>query len=354
MPRSRKSNRGDGRFEIQRTVGYDADGNRITKSFYGTSKDDAEAKYRAHLAEMERRRAEQQHMLFSAWVDKWLYTYKEPDVKPTSFITTYQRPCKNYILPHFKDKILQEITQVDIKQFLNKQTDLSQSMIDKLMICLKGIFESAIDNDLITKNPCRNISCKSKRQKEAKRTYDKESTDWLCTADHPYGLYVHILLRMGLRCSELCGLRWEDIDFTQGMLSINQALTTENGVIYIGPPKSANSIRKLQIPEDLLERLQKYKGKGYILMNGDHHITPNCFGHRQIVVFYNALKVPKEQRLSPHELRHTCGTLLYEQTKDIYFVSRFLGHSDIGITTKTYVHSEMQQSKVHIKQVPST
>ena len=87
------------------------------------------------------------------------------------------------------------------------------------------------------------------------------------------------------------------------------------------------------------------------MLNG-RHITPNHFGDRHMEAFYNTMKVPKEQRLSPHELRHTCGTLLYEETKDIYFVSRFLGHSDIGITTKTYVHSEMQDEKIHLRITP--
>lgn len=351
MARPKKSNRNDGRYELQRTVGYDAEGNRIIKSFYGKNKDDALSKYQAYILDIEKKNEEKKRMPFTSWVESWLYTYKEPDVKPTTFSTTYERPCVNYIIPHFKDKFLQEITQLDIKAFLNTITDKSQSLIDKIIICLRGIFESAIDNDLITKNPCRNVSAKSRAVKEKKRTYDRETVEKLCSSDHKYALYVHILLRMGLRCSELCGLRWEDIDLDSGTMTINQALTTESGQIYIDKPKSSNSIRRLQVPEDLLCRLQVEKGDntGYIAMLNGHHITPNHFGDRQMEAFYNSMKVPMEQRLSPHELRHTCGTLLYRDTKDIYHVSRFLGHSDIGITTKTYVHSEMQDNEIHIE-----
>ena len=103
------------------------------------------------------------------------------------------------------------------------------------------------------------------------------------------------------------------------------------------------------MPPDLIERLKNAeKNTEYIAMQNGHHITPDHFGERQLEAFYNALNVPRDQRLSPHELRHTCGTLLYEQTKDIYYVSRFLGHSDIGITTKIYVHSVLQDEKVHV------
>ncbi|MBR2908065.1 MAG: site-specific integrase [Clostridia bacterium] len=352
MARPRKSNRSDGRYEIKRVIGYDAEGRGIKKSFYGRSQSEALRQYEEFCQAKEAQRAERKAILFSVWVNRWLETYKKPDVKPTTFLTTYERPCRNYILPYFDECILQDITQAHIKGFLNTLTSHSQSLIDKVIICLRGIFEAAIDNDLIRKNPARNISCKSQKQKERKRTYDRESVEYLCSSNHKYALYVHILLRMGLRCSEMCGLRWEDINLDTGEMTIRQALTTENGEVYIGPPKSANSVRKLKIPEDLLERLRANHGEGYLAMLNGRHITPNHFGDRHMEAFYNTMKVPKEQRLSPHELRHTCGTLLYEETKDIYFVSRFLGHSDIGITTKTYVHSEMQDEKIHLRITP--
>ena len=260
MPRSKKSNRTDGRYELRRTIGYDANGNRIQKSFYGISQDDAMQKYLSYLASEERKKAEKKKLAFSSWVDRWLHVYKEPDVKATTFLTTYGRPCKNYIIPYFGETAIQDITQVDIKNFLNGiAPKLSQSYIDKIMICLKGIFESAIDNDIIVKNPCRNISCRSKTEPKQKRTYDRETVEALCSFEHKYSLLVQILLRMGLRCSELCGLRWDDIDLEEGFLYIRQALTTESGQIYIGETKSANSKRKLAMPQDLIQRAREKK-----------------------------------------------------------------------------------------------
>lgn len=349
MPRPKKSNRANGRFEIQRVIAYDITGKAIKKSFYGSSKDEALSKFEDFKRNAQKAEEEKKKILFSSWVEEWLETYKKPDVKPITFDGTYERPCKLHIIPYFENQILQDITQLDIKRFLNSITHHSQSLIDKIVICLRGIFEAAIDNELITKNPCRNIQCKSKKEQTTKRTYDKESVEYLCSSDHQYALLVHILLRMGLRCSELCALRWEDIDLENGTLHVKQALTSVNNTIYIDKPKSYNSIRKLKIPEDLLERLKANKGSGYVDFKNGKHIVPNRFNTRRLTPFYNYMKVPEELRLSPHELRHTCGTLLYEETKDIYHVSRFLGHSDIGITSKIYVHSEMQEEKIKIK-----
>ena len=43
----------------------------------------------------------------------------------------------------------------------------------------------------------------------------------------------------------------------------------------------------------------------------------------------------------PLELRHTCGPLLYARTKNIYAASKFLGHANINLTAKIYVHSDV-------------
>lgn len=351
MPRPKKSNRGDGRYELKKTIGYDANGKPIRKSFYGKNKEEAQILYDNYRRGEKEKEEAKKNTLFSSWVEKWLETYKRDEVKPTSFLTSYSRPCYNYIIPYFADRSIQSITPLDLKLFLNSVSTLSQSYIDKIIICLHGIFDAAEDNDLIAKNPTRNISAKSKQKPKEKRVYDKETVEALCNTDHKYSLHVVILLRMGLRCSELCGLRWKDIDFANGFLSVNQALTRESGISYIDATKSKKSTRRIPIPGDLLERLSKAREEStdeYLAMINNHHMTPDHFNALQLEAFYNSLNVPMDKRLTAHELRHTCGTLLYEDTKDVYYVSKFLGHSDIGITTKTYIHSDLQEKKIHI------
>lgn len=351
MPRPKKTNRGDGRYEIKKTIGHDANGKPIRKSFYGSNKDEAQMLYEEYRRGEQKLEDDKKNILFSSWVDTWLETYKRDDVKETTFLTTYKRPCYNYIVPFLKDRSLQSITPIDIKALMNSVSTLSQSYIDKIIICLRGIFDAAEDNGLIVKNPARRISCKSKQTKSVKRVYDSETVDFLCESKVKYSLYVCILLRMGLRCSELCGLRWTDIDFEKGYMSINQALTREAGVTYIDSTKSQTSTRRLPVPHSLLLRLEEERKEShheYVAMVNDHHVTPDHFNALQLEVFYNELGVPTDQRLTAHELRHTFGTLLYEETKDIYRVSKFLGHSDIGITTKTYVHSDFHGNKIHI------
>lgn len=348
MPRAKKQHRKDSRHQIIRVIGHNIDGTPIRKSFYGKNEVEALERFHKFKLGIEEKEQQKKNMPFQIWAEKWLYTYKEPDVRESTFLSTYKRTCENHILPYFKGEILQNITQADIKTFLNTTNKYSQSLNEKIMLCLNGIFETAIDNDLIIKNPCRNLKAKSKKEKIKKRTYDKESVEVLCSLNCKNSLMVHILLRMGLRPSELCGLKKSCIDFENKIMHIKEAVTTESGRIYIDKTKSTNSTRKIPIPEDLITRLKKeLSNDEYIFSKNNKPITPGIV-YCRLEAFYLDAKIKKEQQLSPHELRHTCGTLLYKETKDIYHVSRFLGHSDISITTKIYVHSEMQDEEIHI------
>lgn len=342
MPRAKKGHRKDGRVQIKRVIGHDYDGNPINKWFSGKDKKEAEQKYFEYQLEIEKKEQHKKQMPFEEWAETWLYDYKQNEVRPSTFDSTYFRPVTKHILPYFKDTIINDLTQADIKRYSNTILNYSQSLIDKIMLCLNGIFESACDNDIIIKNPCRNIKVKSKTEKEKKRTYDKASADYLCTINHKYGLAIHILLRMGLRGSELCALTWEKIDLENEVMHITEGKVKVNGVTYIGKPKSANSTRKLPIPNDLLIRLKNEEKTGYIISATSKTLS------EKLRTLYDSIGVPKYKQLSAHELRHTCGTLLYQETKDIYYVSRFLGHSDIGITTKTYVHSDLQDDAINI------
>ena len=61
MPRPRKSNRNDGRYEIQRVIGYDINGKALRKSFYGKSKDDALSKYEDYKRRINKSEEEKKH-----------------------------------------------------------------------------------------------------------------------------------------------------------------------------------------------------------------------------------------------------------------------------------------------------
>ena len=227
-----------------------------------------------------------------------------------------------------------------------------------MKMCLNGIFDSAIENDLCIKNPARNIKATSNLVSDEKQTYTQAETDEitrLCSG-HRHGIYVWILLELGLRCGELCGLRWSDFDFDEMTVSIQRAVKVENKKVVIGKVKNKTSNRVLPMSTELCELLKKRCakikcGSEFLLksrLSADGlPISPDRFTSWKYKSFFEDMNI--ERQLNPHECRHTCGTLLYERTHDIFAVSKFLGHANIKITSKLYVHESPGMLRTALK-----
>lgn len=102
-------------------------------------------------------------------------------------------------------------------------------MLDKFRIILYSIFDFAIDNDLCTKNPVKNIKI-ADNKKEEKNTYTKEQADKLtahCVTNNI--LDILILVKTGIRRSELLGLTWDDVNTDEKYIYINSAVTPDEG-----------------------------------------------------------------------------------------------------------------------------
>jgi integrase len=296
-------------------------------------------------------------MNFKEWANKWLICYKKGTVKISTYSETYERTVKLYLIPYFGDYKLSDITPISLREFFALQADeYHLTTIQKMKICLNGIFETAIENDICFKNPMKNVKVNSNLTSKEKRTYTaREVENILILSDmHRYGIYIRLLLELGLRCSELCGLKWSDLDFDKKTISINRACTELNGKRIIDKPKNKASKRTLPISSELCEKLIKHcqnNSDDFILMSTRRKtglpLSPCKFTTNRYKKFFIDMGI--EKILTPHECRHTCGTLLYENTHDIYAVSKFLGHTSIQITAKLYVHENPEMLRKALK-----
>lgn len=339
--KNKKPPRKDGLYELKKTI-WLTDNNKVVKHFYGITREEAERKYIDFLKETEREKII--GVRFDKWARTWLEEYKRSNVKESTFDSSYRRPVELHLIPHFKDTPMQDITPLMLRSFLNKKANLSQSLISKLILCLEAIFSTAQENGYLVKNPAINLAQKSRQEVKRKRAYTEHTVEALRASALRMSLSTHILVALGLRCSELCALKWENIDFENAKINVIEARTMQGGVGKEGAPKSFTSRRRLDIPPDLLAKLKKEKEEtntSYVVTYKGKPANPDHFFEKFVVPFYIELGISEDKMLTPHELRHTCGTILYKQTKDIYHVSRFLGHSDVSLTARVYVHSEI-------------
>lgn len=288
---------------------------------------------------------------FSDFAQEWLEFYKKDSgIRLNTYVESYEKTISRYLDPVFGKMRLIDITPLDIRKFISQMSKTySKSTVSKNVICLNQIFKAAVENRLCDINPAANIHVHSDITPSEREIYTAEEVKQIIDYSfrHPWGLYIHIMLELGLRCSELCGLQWGDIDFKNNVIHIKRACTACKGVAHIDLTKNKTSCRTLPISSILMERLRdaiKSHAPNEFLAPSRRDafkpLTPSSFTKGYYNTFFEAYDNSK--RLPPHSLRHTCGTLLYAKSHDIYAVSKFMGHSTINITSKLYVHSDAE------------
>ena len=161
----------------------------------------------------------------------------------------------------------------------------------------------------------------------------------------------------GIRRSECVGLKWGDFDENEGVLHIRRggSYTPEDGVV-ISTPKTANSIRTVPLVPQMTELLVILKHhtqheyscmfieEGFIF-HGESGLhcprNPDAIT-RRVKRFMKNNNLPD---LSPHDLRHSCATLLLAQGADIKSVQQILGHADASTTLNFYVRADLNQMR---------
>ena len=296
--------------------------------------------------------------LFGDWAKVWLEKYKHGSVRENTYTESYYRPVKLQLLPYFGNAYLRNILPSDIKDFFNQMQELySESHLKKLRLCLNAIFETAIENDICYKNPVRNIKFTSQIEKRERLVFNEEQYNIaLDFCDHHrFGVFTRILLELGLRPCELCGLQYGDIDLEKRTLYVQRDAIEGKGGVYIDNVKTKESKRILPISKDLRDRILDINPKdrgGFLLLTKSNNIMA-CSDYtkfRHDIFFSDLQKTYKDMpRLTPHELRHTCGTLMYNKTHDIHAFSKFLGHASINITSKLYVHSDAESLRESLR-----
>ncbi len=162
---------------------------------------------------------------------------------------------------------------------------------------------------------------------------------------------LHISLICGLRQGEALGLRWQDIDFESGTITVSTQIQKINGVPTFTKLKTFRSNRTLVLTRETLESLQfhrnlisKWRASCAEKWVDLDLVFPSFDGNpRSSHMDYNdwqrALKLCGIAPHRLHDARHTAATLMYSQGIGIETISRALGHSSSAITSRLYVHA---------------
>lgn len=265
---------------------------------------------------------------------------------------------RNYSIQDFKVTDLDCIESVDLEEYMEylkiyqsdqKHMQNTEQGVFRKMSALRSFYAYFYKRQMIQKNPTLFVDMPKIREKEIIRLeadevallldYVEHAGDQLTGRQRSYYektkerdfAIITLLLGTGIRVSELVGLNLDDIDFkNQGLHLIRKG--RKEMTVYFGD-EVADAL--LQYIEGSRSHIIALEGHEDALFFSMQRKRIGVQAVQNLVKKY-ARAVTPLKRITPHKLRSTYGTALYQETDDIYLVAEVLGHSDVNTTRKHY------------------
>lgn len=375
--------RGKNSYRLTVSEGFDLNGNPMIhrETVHGTKKD-AEVELAKFVTEVQNGLVvDGKSLKFSEFTEIWKRDYGSKELAPS----TYKRYCRmleTRLLPYFGHFYINKIRPTDIMKFydlLEKDTQLvrkkgnngtktKKPLSGKTILehhrLLRAMLHRAVYWQLIVSNPAERVQA-PRAKKPKRRSYDDEQTkillenlEQLSIEDTKYKVAIILTVFTGVRLGELMGLEWQDIDFKNGIISINRSsqYLSDMGV-FTKVPKTESSIREIAIPEFIISLLEEYKlwyeeQKSIYneLWNDSNRLFVQADGKpmhpstisKWFVKYVGQIGLPV---INFHGLRHTNASLLVAQNIDIAIISARLGHAQISTTLNFYVHPLLSHNR---------
>lgn len=265
---------------------------------------------------------------------------------------------RNYSLQDFKVTDLDRVESVDLEEYMeylkiyqsdDKHMQNTEQGVFRKMSALRSFYAYFYKRQMIKTNPTLLVDMPKIHEKEIIRLeadevaslldYVEHAGDQLTGRQRSYYektkerdfAIITLLLGTGIRVSELVGLNMDDIDFKNHGLHLIRKGRKEM-TVYFGD-EVADAL--LQYIEGSRSHIIALEGHEDALFFSMQRKRIGVQAVQNLVKKY-AKAVTPLKRITPHKLRSTYGTALYQETDDIYLVAEVLGHSDVNTTRKHY------------------
>lgn len=370
----RKNGRYDARF-------VDRFGKRVSVS--GNDLKDVKRRYNEALYENEKQINIKQSIKLDEWYQEWLNVYKF-DVIRENTRRSYNTVYIKHISPVLGNMCLADINQLQIKNLIKnlKEDGYGYETQNKVKILLVDIFNKALINEYIRKNPAKGISVKRDERNERRVLSQEEQNIFFdcCKGTFYDNLFV-IAVSTGMRIGELAALRWSDIDWDNRVIRVTRTLVYQKyegdsqKEFHFENPKTRTSLRNIPINRQCEVALKKQfmqksvvTSKQPITKKVDERYSDLLFttkfntplnsqivsdAIKKVVDEVNLTRdITEEMELfSAHCFRHTFATRCFEAGIQPKTVQAYLGHASLQMTMDLYTSVMPKQMNTEMDKV---
>lgn len=290
---------------------------------------------------------------------QWIHM-KAATIKLSSY-TKYSNLLNTYLYPQYRDTLIEDISPASVDSYINtlltvgkkNKTGLAPKTVQCIISLLRTILNYAYRMNYVSSISTAYISIKQEQKPMRILSVADQNVLTIYIYKHPTPINLGILLCLytGMRIGEICALKWSDILWDEHCILVEKTLqrlqnnneSTAKTSIVITAPKSACSIRKVPLPDELYNLLHKHKqnDEAFVISGALSFIEPRTMQNR----YKSLLKECNIQDINFHSLRHTFATRCIELGFDVKSLSEILGHANVNITLNRYVHPSMEQKQ---------
>lgn len=310
-----------------RAYSHTENGKKIYESF--TAPTQAEAEYLANKFKYDRKKAIKSDLTVGEAIDQYIED-RSAVLSPTS-VVSYKK-IRRINLQSLMDKKVAELTQQDVQRAVNQE---SKTKSPKTVRCAHGLLSAALKQH--RKDLVLNTLFPQPRPAKVEIPSNAEITALLAACTAPDTKVIIMLASMlGLRRSEICALKWDDIDGSK--IRVDEAAVYGVDGLVTKPPKSASGARTIDAPAPLIEAIAELPRKGETVLG----LSPAALSAR-----WWRLKEKAGVSCRFHDLRHYhASVMLALGVPDKYAMER-MGHSTPDMLRKVYQHT-MEEKRVEV------
>lgn len=366
--------RKDGRYQTKIYTGSDANGKKLYKYLYASTAAELtklETELRSNLAKGIDIMSFDD--TYSQWLER-LKVVKETELTESEYTTFVSRAA------YFSDKIgmlpLKSINQQILQPIVNEMFKVNPSTgkpsakrtVERYIHAASAVFEYAIENRATQFNPCKYLKVPKAARTEERRALTLTERQWVENTPHRAQTAAMLMMYSGLRRGEATALLWSDIDFENNTITVNKSYDFKN--YQIKPPKTKAGKRVVSVPQKLIDYLKTVKRTNvYVLTSATGKMMTNASWKtlwESYIIELNLrygittekrnLHDPRGQIISidtftPHCLRHTFCTIMYEAGVDVLTAKEQMGHNDVRTTLAIYTHLDSIHKKKNVSKI---
>ncbi|HAT1756487.1 tyrosine-type recombinase/integrase [Legionella pneumophila serogroup 1] len=263
--------------------------------------------------------------------------------KEASTYRGYKRVCEGHLLPMFDKVEIQDLQPAMLRKWI-RGLQCTTKTVANILTPLRAVIEQALVDQYIKENPLNSIIVDKLLNKETKKSDykpDPFSVDEIKAILNESEGQVRLLFQFafftGLRVSELIGLRWEDVDWQNQIIHVEETVVAKEAK---GPKTEAGVRDVLLLPpaQEALEQQKQYTFslKGRVFHNPQTNKPWETSQQIRRTQWMHILKRAGIRYRNTYQTRHTYASMMLSQGENIMWVSKQLGHVDVEMVIKTY------------------